>query len=85
MAFFKRDGDNLLKAPRFVLNKSFELRATRPADRLRVVNGWQWFDTAAAARVAYGLPALNLRTEYVALHQAEFDEFSARQNIEEAE
>ena len=53
--FYKRDGEQLLYGPNFVLNADYELRRETREQNALPVDGWQWFDTAAEAYAAYGL------------------------------
>ena len=50
--FYKRDGEQLLYGPNFVLNADYELRRETREQNALPVDGWQWFDTAAEAYVA---------------------------------
>ena len=53
--FYKRDGEQLLYGPNFVLNADYELRRETREQNALPVDGWQWFDTAAEACAAHGL------------------------------
>ena len=53
--FYKRDGEQLLYGPNFVLNADYELRRETREQNALPVDGWQWFDTAAEAYAAHGL------------------------------
>lgn len=53
--FYKRDGDNVLFGPNFVLNASYELRRETHDSHSYPVDGWLWFDSAEAAYAAFGL------------------------------
>ena len=53
--FYKRDGEQLLYGPNFVLNADYELRRETREQNAPPVDGWQWFDTAAEAYAAHGL------------------------------
>lgn len=50
--FYKRDGEQLLYGPNFVLNADYELRRETREQNAMPVDGWQWFDTAAESYVA---------------------------------
>ena len=53
--FYKRDGEQLLYGPNFVLNADYELRRETREQNALPVDGWQRFDTAAEAYAAHGL------------------------------
>lgn len=68
MPFCKNDNGTFLIAPNRVIGPGFTLRKNIPADRSRIEDGWQWFDTAAEGRAAYGLPTIRaeVRAEFLA-------------------
>lgn len=45
MPFYKKDNEELLVAPNFVLGPGFELRAETKDDHTYPTDGWYWFDT----------------------------------------
>lgn len=49
MPFYKRDGDELIFAPNFVLGPGFELRAETKDEHTYPVDGWVWADNLDAA------------------------------------
>lgn len=53
MPFYKRENDELLVAPNFVIGPGFELRAETHADHTYPVEGWYWFDHLDAAMTAF--------------------------------
>ena len=55
--FYKRDGEQLLYGPNFVLNADYELRRETREQNALPVDGWQWFDTAAEAYAAHDVSA----------------------------
>jgi hypothetical protein len=54
--FYKADNGSLLHGPNYVLNSAYELRRENLAALTLPVDGWQWFDSEAAARTALNLP-----------------------------
>ncbi len=50
--FYKKDGDQLLHGPNFVLNKDYELRRETKDQPTYPVDGWSWFDSEEEARGA---------------------------------
>ena len=55
MPFYKRENDELLVAPNFVIGPGFELRVEAHADHTYPVEGWYWFETDEAAYAALGV------------------------------
>ena len=53
--FYKREGDELLYGPTFVLNANYELRRELRDEYQYPVDGWSWFDSEEEARKALGL------------------------------
>ena len=53
--FYKRDGEQLLYGPNFVLNADYELRRETREQNALPVDGWQWFESAEEAYAANGL------------------------------
>ncbi len=51
MPFYKRENDELLMAPNFVMGPGFELRAETHTEHTYPVEGWYWFDSLEAAMV----------------------------------
>ncbi len=49
MPFYKRENDELMVAPNFVLGPGFELRAETHDEHTYPVEGWYWFDNLDAA------------------------------------
>lgn len=49
MPFYKRENEELLVAPNFVIGPNFELRAETHADHDYPVDGWHWFDNLDSA------------------------------------
>lgn len=49
MAFYKRDGEELLVGENFVSAPSFELLAEHHTEYDYPVDGWYWFDTQSEA------------------------------------
>lgn len=56
MAFYKRDGEELLSAPNFVYGPGFELRAENRNQYNYPVEGWHWYDTLDEAMEAMIAP-----------------------------
>jgi len=54
--FYKLD-NTLLYGPNFVLNRDYELRRETKDNYTYPVDGWYWFDSEAAARAHFRLPA----------------------------
>jgi len=52
MAFYKRDGEELLVAPNFVRGPGFDLFAETRGQNTYPVDGWYWFDTLDEAMLA---------------------------------
>ena len=52
MPFYKRNNDELMVAPNFVVGPGFELRAESHAEHTYPVGGWYWFDNLDAAMTA---------------------------------
>lgn len=57
MAFYKRDGEELLTAPNFVRGPGFDLFAETHGQNQYPVDGWYWFDTLDEAMRALAAPA----------------------------
>lgn len=57
MSYFKNYDGFLISGPSLI-SKGWMLLDT-PADRQKSIDGWQWFDTEAEARAAYGIPDSN--------------------------
>jgi len=55
-SFYKVDSSGALLDSLGLVGPGYTLDANIPADRERIVNGWQWFESEAEARAAYGLP-----------------------------
>lgn len=53
--FYKKDGDNVLFGPNFVLNATYELRRETKDTNNYPVDGWYWFDSIEEAYAAFGL------------------------------
>lgn len=58
MAFYKRDGDEILEAPNFVSGPGFELLAENHSEYAYPVDGWYWFDSADEAAIELAVPAV---------------------------
>ena len=58
--FYKNEGGQLLHAPNVVEGPEYVLlRQYVQTYPLPLPDGWVWFDTEAAARAAFGLPAVD--------------------------
>ncbi len=55
--FYKREGDELLYGPNFVLNENYELRRESRDQHQYPVDGWWWFDSEEEARSALRFPS----------------------------
>ena len=66
MPFYKRNNDELMVAPNFVVGPGFELRAESHAEHTYPVEGWYWFDNLDDAMRALQ----NLSTQVVSRRQA---------------
>ena len=66
MPFYKRNNDELMAAPNFVVGPGFELRAESHAEHTYPVEGWYWFDNLDDAMRALQ----NLSTQVVSRRQA---------------
>lgn len=53
--FYKKDGDNLIYGPNFVLNKDYELTKENKDSYSYPVDGWVWFDNEDDAYDYFGL------------------------------
>jgi len=47
--FYKKEDDQLLYGPNFVLNKNYELRRETKDQHTYPIDGWNWFDTEKEA------------------------------------
>lgn len=47
--FYKKDGEELLFGPNFILNKDYELRRDTKDQYTYPVDGWNWFDSREEA------------------------------------
>jgi hypothetical protein len=54
--FYKQDGKSLLYAPNWIQSKDYTLIAKEKDTYTYPVDGWQWFNDAAEAYAANGLP-----------------------------
>lgn len=72
MPFYKRENDELLVAPNFVIGPGYELHAESQAEHIYPVDGWHWFadlDTAMVALASVNTQAVTMRQARLALHQ----------------
>lgn len=67
MPFYKRENEELLTAPNFVVGPGFELRAESHEDHSYPVDGWYWFDNLDAAMAGMANP---LQDGVVSMRQA---------------
>lgn len=65
MPFYKRENNELLVAPDFVVGPGFELRAETHAEHTYPVDGWYWFDTLDAAMTAM----VNINAQTITMRQ----------------
>lgn len=54
--FYKREYDNILHGPNFVLNMDYELRSETHNQHTYPVDGWYWFDSDVEAYTFFDLP-----------------------------
>jgi hypothetical protein len=57
--FYKKDNDSLLYAPNWVQSKDYTLIRSDKDKYSYPIDGWSWFDDAATAYTANGLPVPN--------------------------
>lgn len=55
MAFYKLDGETLLEAPNFVLNKDYELYVADKETYQYPIDGWYWFDSEEEAKQFFNI------------------------------
>lgn len=52
--FFKQDGDELLFAPNFIINKNYELKIDSFSEYNYPVDGWFYFESEEEAKNFFG-------------------------------
>ena len=65
MPFYKRNNEELMSAPSFVVGPGFELRAETHAEHTYPVEGWYWFDNLDAAMAAL----VNINAQTITMRQ----------------
>lgn len=83
MAFYKKQGNELLTGPNFVLGADFELYAVDHETYTYPVSGWYWFDTLDAAMEFYTNQTTWQRVSPRQIRQA-FSQMGIRATIEGA-
>ena len=59
MAYYKRDGEELLTAPNGVDGPGYSLTVENHSEHSYPFNGWYWFDTEEEAKTFFGLKINN--------------------------
>lgn len=54
--FYKREDENLLYGPNFVVNANYEMYKEEKDSYTYPIDGWYWFDDETQARENLGLP-----------------------------
>lgn len=88
MPFYKRENEELIVAPNFVIGPGFELRAETHSDHTYPVEGWYWFDTLDQALTAFAPKAsvdgVSPRQIRHAMNQTPYGESTLREAVEAA-
>lgn len=53
--FYKKENDQLIYGPNFVLNMNYELRSETHDQHTYPVDGWYWFDSDVEAYAFFGV------------------------------
>ncbi len=56
MAFYKREGEELLQAPTFVVGPGIDVSIENHSEHTYPIEGWYWFDTLDEAMKAMASP-----------------------------